>query len=106
MPPWSSEKLNVNLGTLVMGSAPMQPRMRPKAIPMKFFNMLPPSMLLTATKAITVREKYSNGPNFSAARAIREASEIMETTPSMPPKKEEKSPRPSARPDFPCLLMG
>jgi hypothetical protein len=106
MPLWSSENLKVNLGMLVMGSGPMQLRRRPKAIPIRFFTMLPPSMLLTATKAMTAKEKYSKGPNFSAARAIKDANEIMKITPTIPPKKDEKSPRLSARPDFPCLLMG
>jgi len=79
--------------------SPRQAAIRPRMIDS-------PAKATTRLKAMTMREKYSAGPNIRAVSASGGPKTMSPITLTVPPMKEPMAAIPRATPAFPCRASG
>lgn len=85
---------------------PMVESMKPMHMAMTPLSRLPSARVMVATRAKSMRENISAGPNFSAAAAMGPVRKTRKTMPMVPPMKEAMAEMARAAPASPFFVMG
>jgi len=105
IPAWSSTTPKVNLGVPIMGSRPTVIIISPRIPEINAFTIeVWPKLQIRVIPSRT-RAKSSGAPNLSAALAIKGEARARQTSPNIPPKKEEVTAVPSALPPIPFFVI-
>lgn len=86
-------------------SVPTVPSNRPTVTIASDLTMSPWASIAAVTKPISIREKYSVGPNSNASSAIDGPNSAMIKVQAVPAKKEPMAAIPSAGPARPCRAI-
>ena len=90
----------------VIASSPIIARNSPMTPAMPPLSRESPERLAMMVSAKTISEKYSHGPNHKPISASGGANDMSSTAPTRPPKNDDQTPTPRARPGWPRRAMG